>query len=218
MESQTIKIAIANDHALLRSALASVINKTGNFSVVIEAANGNELMAKMQQGILPDLILLDMSMALFDGYKTVQLLQIEYPEIHVIMLMRNHTEHAMIRLLQAGVKGFLTKETDISELRSAVNSVMNSGYYHTNHTTGKLINLFRKGQEHSTLLSSIPSDREYRFLGLVCSERTYKEIAKEMGISPRAVDNIRDTLFAKLEVKSRVGLVLYAFRHGIQTA
>jgi two-component system, NarL family, invasion response regulator UvrY len=218
MESQTIKIAIANDHALLRSALASVINKTGNFSVVIEAANGNELMAKMQQGILPDLILLDMSMALFDGYKTVQMLQTDYPEIHVIMLMRNHTEHAMIRLLQAGVKGFLTKETDINELRSAVNSVMNSGYYHTNHTTGKLINLFRKGQEHSMLLSSIPSDREYRFLGLVCSERTYKEIAKEMGISPRAVDNIRDTLFTKLEVKSRVGLVLYAFRHGIQTA
>jgi DNA-binding NarL/FixJ family response regulator len=218
MESQTIKIALTNDHTLLRSALSSVISKTGNFSVVIEAASGNELVTKMQEGILPDLILLDMNMAVFDGYKTAQLLQIEYPDIHVIMLMRHHSEHTMIRLLQAGVKGFLTKETDLNELRSAVNSVMNSGYYHTNHTTGKLINLFRKRQEHSTLLSSIPSDTEYRFLDLVCSERTYKEIAKEMGISVRAVDNIRDTLFTKLDVKSRVGLVLYAFRHGIQTA
>jgi DNA-binding NarL/FixJ family response regulator len=132
MESQTIKIALTNDHTLLRSALSSVISKTGNFSVVIEAASGNELVTKMQEGILPDLILLDMNMAVFDGYKTAQLLQIEYPDIHVIMLMRHHSEHTMIRLLQAGVKGFLTKETDLNELRSAVNSVMNSGYYHTN--------------------------------------------------------------------------------------
>jgi two-component system, NarL family, invasion response regulator UvrY len=217
MEPQIIRIALADDHTLLRSALAAVLNKTGNFSVVIEAGNGNELIAKIQDDIIPDIILLDLNMPALDGYETARWLQNNYPDIHILMLTMYHTEQMMIRLLQAGVKGFLTKDTEISELRSALNNVMKSGYYHTNNTTGRLINLFRKSQEHSTLMKSMLTDMEYRFLRWICTDLTYKEIAKEMHLNVRAVDNIRDTLFGKLEVKSRVGLVMYSIRHGIQT-
>jgi two-component system, NarL family, invasion response regulator UvrY len=217
MESQVIKVALADDHRLLRTALASVINKTGNFSVVIEADDGKELITKIQDVVVPDILLLDLNMPEFDGYETARWLQINYPDIHVIMLTMYHTDQTMIRFLQAGVKGFLTKDTDTSELRSALNHVMKSGYYHTNNTTGRLINLFRKSQEHSTLMKSMLTDMEYRFLRWVCTDLTYKEIAQEMHLSVRAVDNIRDTLFGKLEVKSRVGLVMYSIRHGIQT-
>lgn len=217
MESQIIKIALADDHTLLRSALASVINKSGNFSVVMEAGTGNELITKIQDGIIPDIILLDLNMPGLDGYETARWVQANQPDIHIIMLTMYHTDQTMIRLLQAGVKGFLTKDTEISELRSALNTVIRSGYYHTNNTTGRLINLFRKSQEHSTLMRSMLSDTEYSFLRWVCTELTYKEIAREMRLNVRAVDNIRDTLFGKLEVKSRVGLVMYSIRHGIQT-
>ena len=217
METPLIKIALADDHTLMRSALASVINKSGNFSVVIEAANGNELIAKIQNEIMPDIILLDLNMPGLDGYETARWLQINYPDIHIIMLTMYHTDQMMIRLLQAGVKGFLSKDTEISEVRSALNNVIKSGYYHTNNTTGRLINLFRKSQEHSTLMKNMLSDMEYRFLRWVCTDLTYKEIAKEMHLNVRAVDNIRDTLFGKLEVKSRVGLVMYSIRHGIKT-
>ena len=217
MESQTIKIALADDHTLFRSALASVINKTGNYSIVIEAGTGSELLAKIGEGIIPEIVLLDLNMPALDGYETARWLQINYPDVHVIILTMYHTEQMMIRLLQAGVKGFLTKDMEISELRSALSSVIKSGYYHTNNTTGRLINLFRKSQEHATLMKSMLSDMEYRFLRLVCTDLTYKEIAKEMHLNIRAVDNIRDTLFGKLEVKSRVGLVMYSIRHGIQT-
>lgn len=216
MESQ-IKIALADDHTLFRSALASVINKTGNFSIVIEAGNGNELIAKIEEGTVPDLVLLDLNMPERDGYETARWLHTNYPDVHVIMLTMYHTDQMMIRLLQAGVKGFLTKDTEISELRAALNNVIRSGYYHTNNTTGRLINLFRKSHEHATLLKSMLSDMEYRFLRLVCTDLTYKEIAREMHLNIRAVDNLRDTLFGKLEVKSRVGLVMYSIRHGIQT-
>jgi DNA-binding NarL/FixJ family response regulator len=217
MESPIVKIALADDHTLFRSALASVINKTGNFSIVIEACNGNELIAKIEEGIIPDIVLLDLNMPELDGHDTARWLHNHHPDVHVIMLTMYKTDQMMIRLLQAGVRGFLTKDTEISELRSALNNVIRSGYHHTNNTTGRLINLFRKSQEHATLMKSMLSDMEYRFLRLVCTDLTYKEIAKEMHLNIRAVDNIRDTLFGKLEVKSRVGLVMYSIRHGIQT-
>jgi two-component system, NarL family, invasion response regulator UvrY len=217
MEAQTIKIALADDHTLLRSALASVINKSGNLSVVIEAGTGNELIAKIRDETIPDIILLDLNMPELDGYETALWLKINYPDIHVLMLTMYHTEQMMIRLLQAGVKGFLSKDTEISELRSALNNVIKSGYHHTNNTTGRLINLFRKCHEQSTLMKNMLSDMEFRFLRWVCTDLTYKEIAKEMHLNVRAIDNIRDTLFDKLEVKSRVGLVMYSIRHGIQT-
>lgn len=216
-ENSVIKIAIADDHALLRNALAAVVNKTGNFSVVFEAGNGSELIETVQAGNVPDIILLDLNMPVFDGYETAQWLQLHYPFIHILMLTMYDTEPTMIRLLQAGVKGFLRKDTDINELRFAINNVMKSGYYYTNHTTGRLINLFRKSQEQSALMKSMLTDTEIKFLRWACTELTYKEIAREMNMNVRTVDNLRDNLFSKLGVKNRVGLVMYSIKHGIQT-
>jgi two-component system, NarL family, invasion response regulator UvrY len=216
-ENITIKIALVDDHSLLRGALASAINKTGNLSVVIEAGNGNELISKIGSGIKPDVILLDLNMPAFDGYESARWLQQNEPDIHVLMLTMYDTEPTMIRLLQAGVKGFLRKDIDIGELRFAINSVMRSGFYYTNNTTGRLINLFRKSQEHSILMKSMLNETEIKFLRWACTDLTYKEIAKEMQLNVRAIDNLRDNLFGKLEVKNRVGLVMYSVRHGIQT-
>ena len=217
MESQVIKIALADDHILLRSALATIINKSENFSVILEACNGKELIAKIEAGIFPHIILLDLNMPELDGYETAKWLQLNYPDIHILMLTMYNTEHTMIRLLQAGVKGFLRKDTDMNELRSAIYSVMKTGYYYTNNTTGRLINLFTKYQEQSVLMKSMLNEMEMRFLRWVCTELTYKEIANEMHLNVRAVDNLRDNLFTKLEVKNRVGLVMFSVSHGIKT-
>lgn len=211
------KIALADDHVLLRNALSTIINKTGNFSVVLEAAHGTELIEKIESGNVPDIILLDLNMPVFDGYETAKWLQLNHPSINILMLTMYDTEPTMIRLLQVGVKGFLRKDTDISELRTAINTVMKHGYYYTNNTTGRLVNLFRRSKEHSTLMKTMLSEMEIRFLRWVCTDMTYKEIANEMHLSVRAVDNVRDNLFGKLEVKNRVGLVMYSVTHGIKT-
>ena len=217
MESSIIKVAIADDHTMFRFAVKWLLNKTGNFSVVTEAGDGKELIAKIQGGIIPQIVLLDLNMPDLDGYETAKLLNSNFPDINVIMLTMYHTEQMMIRLLNAGVRGFLRKDVDPGELPTALQNVMKYGYHHTNNTTGRIVNLFRKNEGYATLEKSMISETEYRFLRLACSDLTYKEIAKEMHLSARAVDNIRDTLFAKLEVKSRVGLVMYAIRHGIKT-
>lgn len=210
-----IRIALTDDHALLRAALAALINSFDNCEVIIEAADGSELMTAMNHGPQPDVILLDLNMPSMDGFETARLLQSKFPEVFVLMLSMYDTELTMIRLLQAGVKGFLKKDVSPSELKHAIRTVVECGYYYTNNTTGKLLNLFRKSREQSSLMRNMLTEMEIRFLKLSCSEFTYKEIANELRLNPRAVDNIRDNLFEKLDVKSRVGLAMYAVRHGI---
>jgi DNA-binding NarL/FixJ family response regulator len=152
-----------------------------------------------------------------DGFETAKWLHKHHPDIHVLMLTMYDTEITMIRLLQAGVKGFLKKDICPAELKIALSTVMHSGFYYTNNSTGKLLNLFRKNQEQSSLLKNMLTEMEIRFLKYTCTEMTYKEIANEMHLNPRAIDNIRDNLFEKLDVKSRVGLAMYSIRHGLQT-
>ena len=120
--------------------------------------------------------------------------------------------------LAAGVKGFLKKDIHPNELKYAIHSVMENGYYYSHNATGKLLNLFRNNSEsHSKLNKTMLTETDIRFLQLSCSEMTYKEIAQEMKLNPRGVDNLRDNLFTKLDVKSRVGLAMYAIRHGLVT-
>ncbi|MEO8583747.1 MAG: response regulator transcription factor [Flavitalea sp.] len=216
-ELQQIRIALADDHILLRNALAALINGFENCKVIMEADNGDELIKGIQSGLVPDVILLDLNMPEIDGHESAKWVQENHPDIHVLMLTMYDTELTMIRMLQAGVKGFLKKDIHPAELKFAVRSVMECGYYYTNNTTGKLVNLFRKSQEQSSLMRTMLTETEVRFLRLVCSELTYKEIAVHMHLNPRAVDNLRDNLFDKLEVKSRVGLVMYSIRHGLHT-
>lgn len=214
---QLTKIALADDHVLLRNALATLINSFENCKVITEASTGRELIRTIEEGFVPHIILLDLNMPDVDGHETAVWLQANHPQIHVLMLTMYDTELTMIRLLQVGVKGFLKKDIHPGELKFAINSIMQCGYYYTNDTTGKLVNLFRRSQEHHTLMRSMLTETEVRFLRMACSEMTYKEIAVCMHLNPRAVDNLRDHLFDKLDVKSRVGLAMYSIRHGIHT-
>lgn len=211
-----IKVALADDHVLLRNALAALIDSFGDCKVIQQASNGTELTEQINKTQPPDVAIIDLNMPQMDGLETAEWLRIHYPKVPVLMLTMYDSELALIRLLQAGVKGFLKKDIHPSELKFAIHSVMQSGYYYSNHTTGKLVNLFRSGDEHSlTLEKAMLTTQEIQFLNFVCSDMTYKEIAMKMSLNPRSVDNLRDSLFTKLDVKSRVGLAMFAIRHGI---
>jgi two-component system, NarL family, invasion response regulator UvrY len=209
-----VKIALADDHLLLRSALTTLIDNFGNCKVIIQAENGNELVERIQPHIMPDIVLLDLNMPHLDGYDTAVWLRDQHPDVHVLMLTMYDAEAIMIRLLQAGVKGFLKKDVHPSELRFAIQSVMQHGYYYSHTTTGKLVNLFRNGSDINIQKNMLTSE-EVVFLKFASTDMTYKEIAVEMGLNPRSVDNLRDHLFEKLDVKSRVGLAMYAIRQGL---
>lgn len=211
-----IEIALVDDHTLLRHALSRMIAQFDGMTVLVEAGHGKELQEAIKQGKTPHLVLLDLSMPVMDGMQTALWLKIFHPEIMILMLTVFDSEITMIRLLQAGVKGFIRKDADPRELKQAIVSVASSGFYYSNGTAGKLANLVREQRRHSSRLSNAQlSDMELKFLNLICTELTYKEIATEMKLTPRVVDGLRDTLFMKLDVRSRVTLAMEAIRHGL---
>lgn len=216
--TQLISVAMADDHVLLRNALAALIDTFGDCQVIYLCSNGNELKLKLKEGKVPDVLLLDLNMPEMDGFETAEWMQRNYPSVHVLMLTMYDSELTLIRLLKSGVKGFLKKDIHPSELKFAIHSVIESGYYYSNHITGKLVNLFRNGSDGQIgLQRALLSEQELVFLKLVCSDLTYKEIAQKMGLNPRSIDTLRDQLFIKLDVKSRVGLAMVALRHGLAT-
>jgi DNA-binding NarL/FixJ family response regulator len=215
MKNECIKVVMADDHLLLRNALATLINNSDTCKVVAEASNGKELMEAISKDNYPDIAIVDLNMPVMDGYETAINLQKHHPDIKVLMLTMYDSELALIRLLKAGVKGFMKKDIHPKELLFAIQSVHENGYYYSAHTSSKLAGLFR-GQDDMPILEKITlSESEIEFLKHVCSEQTYKEIAFELGMNPRAIDGMRDNLFNRLDVKSRVGLAIYAIRHGI---
>jgi two-component system, NarL family, invasion response regulator UvrY len=218
MEQQNnmVKIVLVDDHVLLRNALARLIGSFDNCLVILEVDNGRELITKLKADDLPDVILLDLNMPAMDGFETAAWLRDNYPSIHILMLTMYDSDQALIRLLQYGVKGFLKKDIHPTELNFAINAVVQSGFYYSQQVSGKMANLFRSNNGNLMVLErAILSTQEIIFLKLASSDMTYKEIALEMKLNPRAVDSLRDHLFEKLEVKSRVGLAMYAIRQGI---
>jgi|SRR5436190_7568299 len=217
-KKDNIKVALADDHILLRNALAALIDSFDDCWVINQSDNGKDLTNAISGGIIPDVIILDLNMPEMDGFETAAWLNKNFPQIHILMLTMYDSELSLIRLLQTGVKGFLKKDVHPSELKFAIHAVVQSGFYYSNHTTGKLANLFRNNKEGSLRLqNAILSEQEIAFLKLACSDLTYKEIAQEMGLNPRSIDTLRDHLFIKLDVKSRVGLAMVAIRNGVVT-
>lgn len=212
------KIILADDHVLLRDALASLIENFDEFTVVAKADNGTEVIEAIENGCQPDIVLMDLNMPKMDGYETARWVAKHRSEIKIVILTMYDSEIALIRLLQVGVNGFLKKDIHPSELRNALLVVAAGEYYYSNHTTVKIASLFRKKADtHSALEKSLLNETEIEFLKLASTDMTYKEIAQAMDMTPRHIDNYRDNLFTKLDVKSRVGLAIYAVKHGIIT-
>jgi DNA-binding NarL/FixJ family response regulator len=210
-------VALVDDHVLLRNGLANLIRSFGEYSVLFEAGNGNDFIQQLKPRVLPDIVLLDINMPEMDGYETALWIRRHYPEIKTLALSMYDTDNSIIRMLKNGVKGYILKDADPAELKLALESVISKGFYYSELVTGKLIHTINTLDVIEPQVRHVLrlNDRELEFLKLACTECTYKEIAEQMYLSPRTIDGYRDTLFEKLNVKTRVGLVLYAIRNGI---
>jgi len=208
-------IGLVDDHKLLRSALASMINSFGEYEVVLEANNGIELLEKLKLN-QPSILLLDFNMPEMNGLEAAIELKERYPNINILMLTMFDTELMLIKLLQAGVKGFMKKDVHSNDLKHALDSIVRDGYYYSSYTSSRLAGFFRNS-DTTPIWDKILSEQEINLMKLSSTELTYKEIALQMGLNPRTIDSIRDGLFEKLDVKSRVGLAMYAIKHGLVT-
>ena len=209
-------LALIDDHSLLRNGLASLLKNLGH-DILFEADNGKDFIEKLNPKSIPDLVLLDINMPEMDGYETAQWIRLNQPNIKVLALSMYDNEMAIIRMLKCGARGYILKDSEPTELKAAIEDVMNKGFYYSDLVSGKLLHAINTMDDETSDLKSMAklNERETDFLKYACTEMTYKEIADKMFLSPRTIDGYRDALFEKLNVKTRVGLVIYAIRNGV---
>ncbi|MEO7306122.1 MAG: response regulator transcription factor [Ferruginibacter sp.] len=209
-------IVLVDDHVLLRNGLAELVKSLGHI-VLFEADNGKQFVEKLTAKSIPDLVLMDINMPEMDGFETTQWVKQNHPDVKVLALSMYDNETSIIRMLKCGAKGYILKDSEPTELKAAIEDIMNKGFYYSDLVSGKLMHAINKLDDNNDGLKSLVplNDRETDFLKYTCSELTYKEIADKMFVSPRTIDGYRDTLFEKLHVKTRVGLVMYAIKNGI---
>ncbi len=214
--SSPTKLILVDDHVLLRQSLAGLLEALG-YSILCQCDNGESLLRKIDKNNLPDVVLMDIHMPKMDGYEATLWLSKNYPSVYVLALSMLDNETSIIRMIKNGAKGYILKDADPMELKSAIDSVMRIGFHYTDRVTGKLVHSVEHmddNLEGNKLLLSL-NEREIEFLKLASTEMTYKEIATQMCLSPRTIDGYRDTLFNKLQAKSRIGLVLFSIKNNI---
>jgi len=217
MKEENRLIAIVDDHTIVRKGLSALIDLFPGYKVLIEAGDGRELIARIEEGLIPHIILLDITMPGMDGFETARWLTVHHPSIKVLALSTMDSEDSILRMLRAGARGYLHKDADPDELKAAFNAVLALGYYYNEYVSRQRIREIGilEAIDQKTGTFTKLTDRERTFLGLACSEKTYNEIAGEMFVSERTVDGYRDALFRKLQVSTRVGLAIYAIRNGL---
>lgn len=210
-------IAIVDDHVLIAKALTGIIDLFKKYTVLYEAENGQVLIERCKnKKNIPDIVMLDISMPVMDGFETAKWLKQHHPEVLVLALSMQDDEQALIKMIKSGARGYLLKNVHPTELEKALDSMVTKGFYYPDWATNKVM-LNMSDEVTAKPVSIKLSDRELAFLQFVHTELSYKEIGDKMFCSGRTVESYRDSLFEKIGVKTRVGLVVYAIRNGLVT-
>lgn len=212
-----IKVAIADDHQIFRKGVILSLRQYNNIKFVFEAENGEDLIQKVSDNELPDVILMDLKMPVKDGIETTKYLNKHFPIIRIIILTMYEDERFVGHLMDSGANGYLLKSTEPSEIKKAITDVMRTGFYLNNFVNKVLIKKNYAKQKFNPNLNSevVISEREKEVLTLVCMEYTAQEIAQKMEISARTVEAIKDRLMERFGVKNSVGLVFYAMKNSL---
>ncbi|MBC7829722.1 MAG: response regulator transcription factor [Chitinophagaceae bacterium] len=214
-DERPIKVAIADDHALFRAGVKTALSSKKDIELIAEADNGMQLIHLLRH-IEPDVILLDIQMPIMDGIQTLPEIRKLRPEAKVIILSM-HNDHSMIsKLMEIGANSYLTKNSDSETIYQAIRTCHDQEFFFNELTNKALLTGLRTkrtdGMHHP---EADLSEKEMRVLKLMCEEKTTKEIADIVEISPRTVEAIRDKLKTKTGAKSMAGLVMYAVKNGI---
>ena len=211
-------IVIVDDHILIAKALGSIMSNFEDFEVMYECENGKDLQEKFTiKSNIPSIVLLDISMPIMDGFETSKWLKENHPNILVLALSMQDDEQSLIKMIKNGARGYLLKNVSPSELETALKTIIHKGFYYpdwaSNIVFSNMMNTTPK--PNTTSLSVDLSDREKEFLKLCITDMSYKEISEKMYCSPRTIESYRNSLCEKLNIKTRVGLAVYAIKTGL---
>ncbi len=213
-----IKLALADDQRLFRKGMALLLRDMAGVRVVLECANGQELLTALKTTKV-DIVLLDLEMPVLDGTATMRRIKQEYPAVKVIVLSSHDEEQTIVSLMELGANGYMLKSAEPDEIDTAIRSVAQSGFY-LNDTVNRatLHALVQKKQVKPTFNDIDPlSERELEVLRGICQELTTAEIGEKIFVSPRTVEFHRNNLLLKTGARNAAGLVVYAMTKGLYT-
>jgi DNA-binding NarL/FixJ family response regulator len=210
-----IKVAIADDHALFRTGVKTSLTGHKDIQMIAEAENGMQLLNLLKH-LKPDVILLDIHMPIMDGYTALPEIKKLYPDMKVIMLSMNNDPSIITRMMEIGANSYLTKESDSETIYHAIRTCFEQEFFFNDLTNKALLNGLRMKKPAEASMPEVHlNEKEVTILKLMCEEKSTKEIADIVDLSPRTVEAIRDKLKTKTGVKSMAGLVMYAVKAGI---
>lgn len=211
-----ITIAIADDYKIFRDGLKVGLNADENLEVIFEADNGADLLTAMERHT-PDVIIMDLKMPIMDGMEATKEVKKKFPDCKILVVTMYDDDKFIVHLMEIGANGYLLKNEDAKEIRKSVYSVYENGYYFNDLVNKALLKkLVSKGNLKPSFNVNVElTERELEVLKLICDEKTAAEIGKELFLSPRSVEGIRQRLIEKVGVRNTAGLVMFAVKNGI---
>mgnify|MGYP001386693191 CR=1 FL=1 len=211
-----IKSAIADDYKIYRDGLKVGLSADENMDIIAEADNGEDLM-KILETASPDVIIMDLKMPIMDGMEATKLVRKKYPSIKVLVVTMYEDDKFIIHLMENGANGYLLKNAEPEEILKSIYAVQENGYYFNDLVNKALLKkLVLKNNFKPSFNQNIElTEREQEVLKLICEEKTAAEIGKEIFLSPRSVEGIRQRLIEKIGVRNSAGLVMFAIKNGI---
>ncbi|WP_423127763.1 response regulator [Gaoshiqia sp. Z1-71] len=211
MNNEIRKIILVDDHTLFRNGLRILLNSLNGYQVAGEAANGQEFIDLLETTPV-DVVLLDIDMPVMDGIEAARKAIQKYPELKIITLSMYGEEDYYYKMVDAGVKGFLLKNSDMNEVKNALSTVYEGGNYFSSELLQTLVNSLRSSSRSKVPQSDL-SEREIEILILICQGLSNQEIADQLFISKRTVDKHRANILEKSECKNTAQLVMYAIKN-----
>lgn len=212
--SPQIKVSIADDHKIFRDGIKMALTGKEYLKILWEAEDGKDLMHKMKIK-LPDVLLMDIRMPEMDGVNAISLLRKEYEKVRIIVLTMYDDQEMISKMMGMGANAYLTKTTDPEEIYNAILTCMNDDFYF-NDLVNKavLLKLQHKKQIRQFYPNPVKfNEKELRILQLIAEDKTTEEISKEVYLSPRTVETIRQNMKTKIGAKTIAGLVIYGMRN-----
>lgn len=211
-----IKYAIADDHKLFRRGVINALEDMPSLKLVLEAENGKDLLNNINK-VKPDILLLDLKMPEMDGIETTLELRKRNNDVKIIIITMIDDEKYVIHLMEIGANGYLLKNAEPEEIKTAIIAAHENGYYFNDFVNKALLRkVVHKNQLKPVFNKDIElTSREIEVLKLICEEKTANEIANLIFLSPRTVEGIRTKLLEKIGVKNTAGLVMYAVKNRI---
>lgn len=217
-KEKKIQLAIADDYKIYREGLKKCIANDTSLEVIFEADNGEDLIAGFEKQ-LPDVVIMDLKMPIMDGMEATQIIRKKFPGVKVLVVTMYDDDKFIIHLMEIGANGYLLKNAEPDEIRKSIYAVYENGYYFNDLVNKALLKkLVIKNNIKPSFNQNVEfSEREHEVLKLICEEKTAAEIAKEIFLSPRSVEGIRQRLIEKVGVRNTAGLVMFAIKNGIVT-